>query len=346
MSNSSEHALLHRQETRFAYYAEHGHLEWSTTLQCWLVYDLDLVLEVLKSRAFLAEDSVEESRMVSRGLKIDLSSTQMIFDKVPLALEGDQHAELRRQMAVEITGHAAAALQKVSEFAASAVPKFFAQREVFNIVECLFQPAVSIMMQELAGICLVDQLQDASPTQIFDRQLGASRRKIIEQKIKEIYAVALETYSPEIAKMRVAMMLVGSDSMLGALAESFVYDVRRNGEEPLDLMHWSSKIPITSIPYVERIAKSDISLGGNMILNGQRIRVYLDAFKSTDDRENDIYFGAGRHVCLGKAVSQNMWSIFVEQFKKINRRCNIVDVKYRRVDFLFNLPAHVGVKLT
>lgn len=195
---------------------------------------------------------------------------------------------------------------------------------------------MAILISELSWTCAAHLNGDVSISQVFDKSLSVNRRKLLNNVIGQIYTSAVQDFAVDKASMRVAMMILGTDPLLGSIGESFILSISSNPKKSMNEINWSEKLPITGVPYVERIANKSAVVSHIHVLKDQRIRVYLDAFKSNGSDYHDLYFGAGRHVCLGRAVSQQAWQILTSKFKTIGKNVSILQVRYRPSDYVFN----------
>jgi cytochrome P450 len=342
---TTSHLLIHRSPEKRCFYEQASPVFWSDSLECWVASGKDIILQILKDRDFHAVNYRAETARLSQRLGVDQQATEELLDFVPLGLEGSQHAAVRKRMAISIREMSANALDGFSDLARSRIAVAFDRPRTFDIVAEIFSPAVVRLMSTLGQLPVTFGNHAVSPTQIFDKTLSVNRRKAINRQISELLTLARSACPMGEGALNAAMVVVGSDSLLGSIAESFVREIRRNPGVPLGEIAWSDKIPVTAVPYVERIAATDCRVGDVDIEAGQRIRLYLDALEADGPDGHDFYFGSGRHVCLGKAISTQAWKILTSAFAEIRKRVEIEDVRYRRSDFLFNAPQSVEVRV-
>lgn len=342
---NDSHLLIHRSPAKWDFYNTPQPIFWSTELKCWITCDPETIVSILKNRSFSVVDYKHETANISQTLGVDFQATEQFLEHAPLAHEGKHHAALRKEMAVEIRERTEAALAEYSEFCHTRISAIFGTAGRFNAVSELFAPCVFKLMSELSGVHL-ETNDNVSPTQVFDRSLSVNRRKQINSLIGQINEQAGREFPAEIAGLRAAILVIGSDSLLGSLAESFCYEIARNAAKRLSDIAWDQKIPVTAVPYIERIASKAVEIGTSHIGEHQRVRIYLDVFKSStagDTAGIENYFGSGRHVCLGKIVSQKAWQILTAELSQIKKKIKIGKVEYRAADYLFNFPAVIEV---
>jgi len=201
------------------------------------------------------------------------------------------------------------------------------------------------MMSILSGIHCGGIGEAESLSLVFDKMPSVNRRKLVNGRIGRLVMDQAAGCEFEQANFNAAVSIVGADSIFGSLTESFIYEIRQNSGKSLSDIDWAKKLPATGVPYVDRIAVENVSIEKIDISAGQRIRLFLNGFQFDDADELDGYFGAGRHTCLGKAVSVKAWDIMTSILKKTCKRVEISKVKYRKSDFLFNAPSLVEIRV-
>jgi cytochrome P450 len=104
----------------------------------------------------------------------------------------------------------------------------------------------------------------------------------------------------------------------------------------------------TGVPYVERVLEKDCTISGSLLKGGDRIRLVLGAYQKagvSDERnESKLYFGIGRHTCLGKMLSVKAWKVLVGKLQTINRSVEISSISYRISDSVFSCPISFRVR--
>ena len=180
---------------------------------------------------------------------------------------------------------------------------------------------------------------------MLDRLLSVKRRKLIDRKICELFAAASEHVPQGNEEIRVAIAILGSDSLLGSIAETFIDEVSNNPGKLLSDIVWSEKLTASAVPYIERKAARSTTVDAKVIEAGDRIRLYLDVFKSCDMSQQDSYFGARKHACLGRSISQRAWRSLSSCLKQMSKRIEIQSIEYRQSDFMFNFPSSIKVAI-
>jgi cytochrome P450 len=101
------------------------------------------------------------------------------------------------------------------------------------------------------------------------------------------------------------LLVVGHDSLAASLGVSLVTLLERAHNARLCDFDYPDALPGTGVPYVERVARTDCSIQGFEFRAGDRVRLFLDACPARGNGgEEAPFFGKGRHLCLGKDLSQ------------------------------------------
>jgi hypothetical protein len=340
---TASHLLVHHSSDKRRFYEEASQLLWSDELECWTSSEKETILQILKDKDFHAVDYLGESKKLAGRLKVDFLAMQELLECVPLGLEGARHAAVRRTMAVAIREKSTQALDAFAECMRERIAAVVAPGSNFNITAEVFSPCVARLMFALSDVWLEPGNGTVSPAQVFDRTLSVNRRKILNRRIAEILDGAKNSGASDEAALRAAIVIVGSDSLLGSLTESFLHEVKRNSGKRLSDFDWSDKLPVTAVPYVERIATKQCQVAGRQIAPGKKIRLYLDSFEFSGPETSDFYFGAGRHVCLGRSISARAWQIATSLLGQVDCRVQVKRVDYRRSDYVFKLAESVEV---
>ena len=343
MQISIDPSPLNRQLARRENEARLDDCSWSEELQSWLVFDQELMFNIMRDTRFVVDDSINEIDFIARNLAMDLSATLAMFKQAPIALEGKEHAERRRNMALQITANVELALVRYSNYIDVTIPHIFSKPKSFDIMEVLFRPAVYELMSGLAGVCPAIVPGEPTLPEVFDRRIGPGRRIKIESGIAALVREAQEKTATGNPFQTAALALIGQNALLGTLSLSFAHEIDKNSGVKLRDINWKSSPSVSGLAFVERLATQDVIVAEQHIKSGQRIRLYLDVQGADDNYDRDGYFGAGRHICLGKALSLRAWQKLIEKFGDVDRYVKIDEPIYRRDDAMFTQPSKILV---
>jgi hypothetical protein len=176
---------------------------------------------------------------------------------------------------------------------------------------------------------------------------GLNRRKRLNQSLARLMRLfegrrdTLST-SPEIA---VAMNIVGKDAFIGSVVLSVWETLVRNPGSRLSEVTFSKDLPATGVPYVERVALDDATVGRISVRKDERIRLYLDATaRHVSGEEANLLFGKGRHLCLGKPMTLAIWRALIATMATMSERFTAEEFEMRDGDYVFSYPERAVVK--
>mgnify|MGYP007067075616 CR=1 FL=1 len=262
---TASHRLIHRSSDKEALYNSSDLLRWSDDLDCWLACDTGILIAILKNADFRVIDYEKETMKIVDGLGVDLLATASVARHLPLGQEGCPHASLRKQMAVDLSRKAAPALLAFDDHVRTEVPRIFAGSGEFDIVAELLAPLAGTLVAALSGAQFDMAIGETSPSQLFDKFLSLNRRKMIDRQIRQIRDHAGSGTASDDASRQAALVVLGFDSLLGSMGESFAHSVRANPGKPMSEIAWSEKLPVTGVPYVDRVAVKPIEIGGQQV---------------------------------------------------------------------------------
>jgi len=308
--------------------------------------DPDLMGQILNDRDFIVHHYGVEH--IEKRFNIDLSHISNMVDHFPLAREGEKHKANRKQLAV--------ALAQNSELALANFKKTFEEKiqrlpnnTRFDLVTEVIKPSLSQILLDISGITISNKPAGFdSLSQVLDETLSLKKRIEINRTIGDLLLLLPEDLPQQEKYFRVAMLALGSDGLIGTVTESLAQILTENEGMPCRHMDWNVEVPCTGVPVLERIAQTEKTLAGEKILAGQRIRLYVDAAgysESDSPVYSQLYFGAGKHTCLGMPISKKIWGIIRTCFQQLDSKLSIHEIKYRANDNVFNLYEHIVVTI-
>jgi cytochrome P450 len=320
-------------------------VEWIADLGCWCVFETGAITTVLKSTNFVAPDFAEWHRILAR-MGIDTASVMQVLQYLAIANEGSRHAEIRKSLAKAIAAKSQATKQITGRRVAEIVPQLCREGESVDLVREIIRPVCETLFEALIGVPVPSD-DGISSSQLFDLYLSLSRRKQIVMKAGEM----LETFrdardslntSPEYAT---SLRMLGFDSIAGSLSSSLLHELQNGAGERLCDIAFPPDLPRTGVPYIERFAAADYSLGDASIRQGDRVRLYLDPGAQRNHSNNgECYFGRGRHSCLGEDLSTWLWRALTQAFAGLPLRFIIERETRRKPDWVFCYYSSIVVR--
>ncbi len=269
---------------------------------------------------------------------MDMGGVLRVLEHIPLANEQEQHLRSRRELSRLNNATYTSRLERLSA-ALLDRESIFRRSGIVDITRDFFHPIIDAITLPEPSMQL--ERRWPGPSQIFDRFLSLNRRRTVYQTINELY-IAAEARQLESMDALIALRILGYDALLGSVEASFLQVVRSHPGIPMNQMQWPQSMSATAVPTVERIAGVDLVLDGHRIEKGDRLRLFL----ATDSADTDLFFGAGRHKCVGAGISQKIWLAFVETLSRQTCTIDVIDVLYPTSDFVFNCPQTINIRIT
>jgi cytochrome P450 len=319
-------------------------IEWSETLRSWCVFDRDSMIAIMKSDDFSVVDYAAEYSKLGQRTNLDWSGLVEALHHIPLANEGERHAQLRRDFARLISARSASTKTLVGELVAKIVPTVFRVGRNAELVHDLIRPINDALFGGLVGAPVPEHASTPSVSQIFDRFLGLNRRKRVQSEVGRLSQAFAERDPATSVQYATALMLVGYDSVLGSLGTSLVAQLDEGTGSRLCDLSYPASLPGTGVPYIERVAKKACVIQGSSIRAGDRIRLILDACPAGGHAGGEtLFFGKGRHLCVGKELSQWLWRTLAQELAKLQLKAGITEARLRPNDYVFNVYEKIEV---
>ena len=332
---------VHHSSNRWDLYKDAGPLKWDIDLKCWCVFSPKTIADISRRMDFHVVNYSHAAQTIIDRLAIDLSATRNVFDAIPLANEGNHHAILRRKMATVIADYEDVAVASFKLKLDELAQKIFFPNNTLDLVGDFFVPLFDSLVTKLIGTVISRELAPESISQIFDRMLSLNRRVSIDKQLRSLVD-NLENKHNDLhvePLVAVALMVLGKDALIGSLSCSLHGVLNVNSGIEFCNIEWPQLIPFTGVPYIERIAMDSLTIGAQQITRGDRLRLYFDACsKLVGSPEEILYFGTGRHTCLGRKMSQRVWKALVDNLRQKKIRARVDKFAFRSNDYVFNYP--------
>lgn len=316
--------------------------------RAWIVADPDLCREMLSSPALYPAPAVEHYRNMPSSWGDQFASVAFAFEHIPLSMYGDRHTEARRRVSTFIAGRH----QAIRAWAEHALPGYlqpFSQPGRVEVMGKVIKPLSRGLFAGLVDTDLPDHLALDSVSQVFDKSIGMSRRIRLEADMAQLEAHLRERLG-DIAEdevgMRLGLLVVGKDALVGTLAESLCQLFRDNADVPLERIEFPRMPHQTAVPFVERIAAAPVRVAGLDLAEGDRVRIVLQTYGHSPSSDHHRFFGAGAHACLGRPLSLELWSTIAACLSKLTSRVRVLDYQLAADNYVFNVPTRFEVEVT
>jgi cytochrome P450 len=342
---------LHREQSRHAYFAapERRRPFFEPGLNCWVVSDPEDAEAVLQSRSFKVVALYRAYEDLERSSGRRFPNLIFAFRHVPLGLNDEAHREVRRRMAELIVRRRSAVSLAIPDM----VERRFGSIETRDEVELVGEVLLPLVTELIAIVTGTDAtaIPDCRRvSMIFDPMLGLRTRRALEDEVGALRVAiraALPKDAPEFEEgLRLALFALGNDALVGTLGESLFRILEAHAGTPLEAIPFPDVPVETGVPFVERIAKEAVEIGGVGFSPGERVRVMMQGFAySPDPVDRERIFGAGIHSCLGRQMSLELWRAIVARLSRMRVSVEIVDHALREDNFVFTCPARLGLRI-
>lgn len=321
-------------------------LFWSEDLKAWVVTNQGYVGQILRSRSFNVVEQKKNVENYASELGLDLSKLASVLDFVPLVHNDQLHSDVRRKAAVRIQERSAKAIEAFQAAASGLLDKALTPNSSFDICKLVFNPLTVKMISALSDIpeerVGASFPAPVSALQVFGLRQPISRRRLEQMNAHVVNVGGCQRHAGESEQMSVAAAVIGSEPLHGSLVLSFVNEVLKNPGKPLSKIDFPEHLPRSDLPFVERVATEDCMIDDLQVNKGSKWVLYLGTFES---ERRETFFGGGRHLCLGKPLSERAWKVLTSELQRHDRIIDVLEVSFRDFDFVLSFPSQVQVSV-
>jgi cytochrome P450 len=341
---------LHRESERHSYLAvaESRDPFLDDATRTWIVTKPAQCRELIASNNLRPATYAEDYAALEQRLGMDFSSLIFAFSHIPLCLDGEPHRTARRRIS-EFLATRKPALQIGLPKAVAAHFGRFAQAGRIEVMGEVIQPFVLEIISTIIGI-EVSALASLNASIIFDRSLGIPRRRKVAAEVAGLRDLISTRAGAEASEddigMRLALVILGRDALIGTLGESLYRLLNENPGRLLGDIDWPELPPETGVPFIERVVVTPFAAEGTCFAAGDRVRIFLQSFAyAADPKSRMTFFGAGAHACLGRPVSLDAWRAITAYLSQIPLRASVASYAVRTSDYVFTCPDRLDVDL-
>lgn len=339
--------LQHQPDKRQKYDALRP-FRFDESLDCLCVFDASLIEAVFRSDKFDVISFGDQYRYIKEHSTLDFGPTIAAFDHIPLANEGERHKQTRARIAAVIGAESREKTRLMEEFVAEHTARLFIAGNEIELAEDFAKPIFLRLFSLWLGVDHSNLVDDPNFSQVFDMKMSLNRRRRINKNVGDLTCAFHQRRGsiPTTPEFATAMNILGNDALKGSMSLSLWELLARNPGSRLDRIEYPKSMPSTGVPFIERVAKEDTEVNGMKVDKGQRVRLYLDATTySVTGKENDVLFGKGKHVCLGKPMSLAIWRSLAATLGSIPLHFTLGEMKLRSQDYAFNCLEYGRLKI-
>ncbi len=345
-----DNLTLHRSPGRHAHFhSPDGHPVFDSEIKSWIVTEPGYCERLLASADTRPATYSDDYEALEKRLGIDFSNVLLAFQHIPMCLHEAAHRDARRRVAEHIVERRAALAACVAANLPIHLGPLGQPGEV-EIVREVLEPLVLSVTEPLTDVPPMVASGCRTASIIFDKSIGPRKRQRVDEelgRLREAIVSRLGAAATEQAiGLRLALAVLGRETLIGTLGESLHSVLIANRGRRLDEIDYPEVPPETGVPFIERIAARSFSDRETRFQAGDRIRIYLQAFTySGTSRDRARIFGVGSHLCLGKALSLDLWAGITSHLARTPLYADVVSHELRTDNYVYLSPAHLRVSL-
>jgi len=303
-------------------------------------------VSVLSSSEYCPIHYRERHAALAQRLGLSVESILFSLEHIPLCLDGDLHVQKRREVAKLIGERRTIVDGAIDEIVAKNFGGFARTGRIDVMATCVI-PAVDELIAALIGV-ETGLAEDSLVSRVFSQTKGVAKRRRMDAELSQLLD-RVKSQFPDDSRdrigSRIALAILGRDALQGTIARSLRAHFENLDGKPL---HSKSMAPVpthTGVPFIDRQAKVEIELAGDLIAKDDVVRCHLDSFEGDADGDRSSFFGAGSHLCLGKPISLKFFQEISRFFNQLNTCVRETEFQLRKDD-VFLIPSTFKVEIT
>jgi hypothetical protein len=308
-----------------------------------VISDYELSRTIVASRAFGAYPMADGYKEMSARFGHDFAPAIALLERLPTFMDGEPHSGMRQAMARIFGVVRQPQLAAAKDFLAGFATIRLQPGQSFDLMDDMSRPLframnrVAITAQGLPEPVL--DLIDEIPL-LFSPFTALKTRLAINARIGTMIA----DHGTDIL-CDVGLMSLGVRPLTGGLARSIHATVAAHQGSLLSAMHWPARISLSPVTYVDRICLEPTDLVGESFATGEHIRCEIQVRSWTQEQRQGTMFGAGSHLCLGRPISEQVWTHAAELFAARDLRASAGPLTMKPGSDPFELPAHCPISI-
>ena len=323
--------------------------QWDAALECFVIMDPNIVRETLRSDAFAVRQHDEDLDAIQHAKGLDLGATIAFIKNSPLSNNGEAHRELKKQASQYLLQVANPALDAFEKTATSLVPQLLESKEPFDLVTDLVAPLATSLFSGLSGLPETDFEPNTPAARCLTQLLSVNKQAFSPQRLQAIDGHIRErqqivTGSDFERSLKLSFSTGTFELFKSAMANSLIFIIGRGAGRPICEIDFEAQLPVTSVPFVDRVCVRDVEVAGTPIHQNDKLVLLLGALSRAPNSHNG-YFGTGPHICIGKVITERAWSVLRKILLERKECLCLKDVKYRDFDFALLAPVSAAVEV-
>jgi cytochrome P450 len=341
---------FHRDTVRHRYFssgADRGPL-FDIATRTWIITKPLHCKELIASSNLRPISYAQDYELLQGRLGIDFSSLVFAFSNIPLCLHGERHAYYRRRVSELLASRRAAVNARIPEAVAAHLDCFRHEGRL-EVMQDVVLPLVLDIISTTIDVG-ISPAECRNASLVFDKSIGVAKRRKIAAEIatlRKLISCRLGAgATEEDVGLRLALLILGKDALVGTLGESLHRWLQVNSGCRLAEIGYPEFPPETGVPFIERSVVRPFTLASCEFACGDRVRIFLQTFAYSDEPRSSVnFFGGGAHACLGRSVSIQIWNAVTDVLATIPLRAHVFSYSARASDYVFTCPERLEVDL-
>jgi len=341
---------LHRCSIRHEYFSanESKGPFFDAGTKTWIITKPSHCKELLASTNLRPASFAENYQTLQQRLGIDFSSLTFTFDYIPLCLHGDRHMRARRRASEFLVARKAALNERIPQAVATHFNALQREGRV-EIMDSAVIPSVLDIMSMVVDTD-ISTMDCRNASLVFDQSIGVNKRRKVEAEIatlRELISCRLGASATEDeVGLRLALVILGKDTLIGTLGESLYRLLELNHGRRLFEIDYPEFPLETGVPIIERVVVTPFKLANCNFASGDRVRILMQTFAYTaEPRNRSNFFGTGAHACLGRPVSMQLWNAITAFLSNVPLLAHVLAYYPRTSDYIFACPERLEIEL-
>jgi cytochrome P450 len=295
--------------------------------------------EILRAPDLDVAPYAQRITALSDRLNINLSATISVLNVIPLCQQRMTHPDLRRAMAALISVRSDALKAAIPNIAATRLNPLTQPGRV-DMITTVIEPMVSDVISTLIGVSL-DMAHSSHISRVFSQVMGVAKRRRLDEELvvlRQNLRNAFPKAEEQELDLKLSLAILGRDALLGTLGCSLHALCAATPGRAFCDIDWPDLPPRTGVPYIDRVALRNVTVGGVDLDKGDNVRASLADYESAADSKARLaFFGAGAHLCLGRALALDLWRAMTAFLQSCPQVPQVVEYSLRRDD-VFHIP--------
>lgn len=301
--------------------------------------DFETAKTTIRSKSFDNYSMADRYRELEERTGLDFSHAISLLEHLPVFLNGDVHFRIRKAMARQISETKECQFAQARAVFHGLLEKHFKNGAQLDLVTDLAQPlwrsiSTVIVPRNALSVELVDQIPG-----LFSPILSIRER----QRINALIGEYTEEFPGEDNLVLLGLAALGARPFVGSWSLAFYRVLQENPGRPMSGIVWPSAYPDSSLTYVDRICTEAAPERG--IILGERVRCMTQYPDYSREQREMSLFGFGGHTCLGKSISEKIWTMTAAELSKVDLVPTCLGTEMSPHSDPFQMPSSIRIKL-